>query len=111
MTLRETQAKFVTMLAEFLSWAVTQPGYSIRLAEAYRPPDVAAFYASQGRGIAKSLHSVRLAIDLILDINGVYQTSSEAYRALGEKWESLGGAWGGRFKDGNHFSLEWGGRK
>jgi hypothetical protein len=31
-----------------------------------------------------------------------------SYRPLGEKWEAMGGTWGGRFShpDGNHFSLE-----
>lgn len=30
---------------------------------------------------------------------------------IGEYWESIGGAWGGRFNDGNHYSLGHGGRK
>jgi hypothetical protein len=30
---------------------------------------------------------------------------AEAYKPLGIKWELLGGTWGGRFNDGNHFSL------
>ena len=57
-------------------------------------------------GIRNSLHSKRLAIDLMLFKNGVYLTNSEDYRPLGEFWESIGGTWGGRFHDGNHFSCE-----
>ena len=30
---------------------------------------------------------------------------------LGEYWESIGGSWGGRFNDGNHYSLEHNGVK
>ena len=37
--------------------------------------------------------------------------SNPAYVALGEYWESLGGSWGGRFKDANHFSIEHDGYK
>jgi len=57
-------------------------------------------------GIRNSLHSKRLAIDLMLFKDGVYLTNSEDYRPLGEFWESIGGTWGGRFHDGNHFSCE-----
>ncbi|MFQ9337054.1 MAG: M15 family metallopeptidase [Varibaculum sp.] len=48
-------------------------------------------------------------MDFNLFVNGQYKTRTEDYLPLGEYWESLGGAWGGRFKsrpDGNHFSLE-----
>ncbi len=67
-----------------------------------------------GKGIANSLHCQRLAVDFNLFINGIYQTDTAAYKPLGEYWESLGGAWGGRFKsrpDGNHFSFEYNGYK
>jgi len=30
---------------------------------------------------------------------------------LGEYWEGMGGSWGGRFSDGNHFSLTHNGVK
>jgi hypothetical protein len=46
-------------------------------------------------------------------------TLGDAYRdprlhgdvGLGLKWESMGGSWGGRFNDGNHYSLEHEGRR
>lgn len=43
----------------------------------------------------------------------VYQRSTKAYKAIGEKWESMHplARWGGRWGDGNHFSFEWRGVK
>lgn len=46
---------------------------------------------------AKSKHSDRLAIDLILFDGQTPIWKGEPYRKVGEKWESLGGKWGGRF--------------
>jgi hypothetical protein len=37
--------------------------------------------------------------------------STEAHTPLGEQWEKMGGTWGGRFNDGNHYSLEHEGKK
>jgi hypothetical protein len=108
MTLREKQSKFASMVGQLLQHIDGIPGYAVTLGDAYRAPTVQY-------GSPKSLHRERLAIDLNLFINGVYQTSTEAYTPLGEYWEGIGGAWGGRFlaprPDGNHFSLAHGGRK
>ncbi|MCF4091857.1 M15 family metallopeptidase, partial [Escherichia coli] len=73
----------------------------------------AALNAKSGKGIRNSLHTLRLAVDFNLFINGKYQADTDAYRPLGEYWESIGGTWGGRFSraDGNHFSLEHNGVK
>lgn len=66
---------------------------------------------------AGSLHHVGLAADILLYRDGVYLTRTEDYTKLGEAWEHLGVtlglslAWGGRFKDGNHFSMSWQGKK
>ncbi|EMV5777726.1 M15 family metallopeptidase, partial [Escherichia coli] len=81
--------------------------------EAYRTPEQAALNAKSGKGIRNSLHTLRLAVDFNLFINGKYQADTDAYRPLGEYWESIGGTWGGRFSraDGNHFSLEHNGVK
>jgi hypothetical protein len=57
------------------------------------------------------LHKSRLAIDLNVFRDGKYLTTGEQYTDLGEFWESIGGAWGGRFNDGNHFSFEHNGYK
>ena len=49
--------------------------------------------------------------NLNLFVDGVWLQSTEAHRELGEWWESVGGSWGGRFGDGNHYSLAHEGRK
>lgn len=108
MTLSEKQQLFTIMVANLIQWAETK-GFRLTFGEAYRTPEQAALNARKGSGISNSLHTQRLAVDFNLFINGVYQTRTEAYAPLGEYWESLGGAWGGRFRsnpDGNHFSLE-----
>lgn len=66
-----------------------------------------------GSGIRNSLHELLLAADISLFVNGVYLEQSESYRAAGEYWESLDPlcVWGGRFNDGNHFSMTHEGRK
>lgn len=89
--------------------------YRVTFGEAYRPPETAALYAKQGRGIVKSLHCDRLAVDLNLFRDGEYLTSTEDYRSAGMIWKALNpfARWGGDFAkpDGNHFSFEWQGRK
>lgn len=107
MTLREKQTKFAYMLGEFLLWCAAE-GHQVTLGEVWRPWWVAEEYARRGSGIVHSLHPYRLAVDINYFIDGKYQRSTKAYTVLGEKWESMGGTWGGRFKkaDGNHFSLE-----
>ncbi|CNK19712.1 phage-like protein [Yersinia aldovae] len=113
MTLSEKQAVFTLMIAQLINWA-SNHNYRLTFGEAYRTPEQAALNARNGKGITNSLHTQRLAVDFNLFINGQYQTRTEAYKPLGEYWESIGGAWGGRFKsnpDGNHFSLEHNGVK
>lgn len=117
MTLRETQSHFAALVPRLIDQAIAL-GFEVTLGEAYRSPEEAARLArlgrgiTIGRGITNSLHTSRLAIDLHLFKDGVYQTSSEAHRPLGEWWEAQGGAWGGRFTrpDGNHYSWPWEGR-
>jgi len=103
MKLREKQSKFAHMVALLLLNA-EQMGYEVTLGDAYRDPRCPY-------GHARSLHKRRLAIDLNLFMHGKYLTSTAAYEPLGEYWEGIGGAWGGRFGDGNHFSLPHGGMK
>lgn len=98
------------MVADLIVWAYDH-GYELTFGEAWRTPEMAALYAKQGKGISRSLHMDRLAIDLNLFKDGKFLTDTEDHRPLGEYWESIGGTWGGRFKDGNHYSLAYGGRK
>ncbi|MIL24655.1 M15 family peptidase [Salmonella enterica] len=112
MTLSEKQSLFTVMIGQLILFA-DQHGLRLTFGEAYRTPEQAALNAKKGSGIKNSLHTQRLAVDFNLFINGQYKTDSRDYLLLGEYWESLGGAWGGRFSkpDGNHFSLEHNGVK
>jgi len=86
-------------------------GYELSFGEAFRSASEAARLAKAGKGIINSLHRDRLAVDFNLFKNGVLLSKSSDHKALGEYWESIGGTWGGRFNDGNHYSLEHEGRK
>lgn len=115
MTLREKQHAFARLVAALIQRA-DLCGYEVTLGEAYRSKEEAERLAKLGKGIKNSLHTLRLAIDLNLFKDGKYLTSTEDYRELGEWWESLSTdelicVWGGRFGDGNHFSVMHGGRR
>ena len=110
-TLSQKQSRFTLMVAKLIEHAYSL-GYTITLGDAYRDPRLhGALGVRMGYGNAKSCHKLRLAIDLNLDKNGKFWQTSEAHKPLGEWWESQGGTWGGRFNDGNHYSLEHNGVK
>lgn len=109
---KQTQFAFmVAMLILFVYWR----GYGISMGEAWRTREQAEKYAKEGKGIANSLHTLRLAVDLNLfhPETGAYLTDAADYEFAGRFWKSLGGAWGGDFasRDANHFSLAYEGRK
>ena len=105
MSLGQDQRQFTRMVADLIIWAYDH-GYELTVGDAYRDPRLhGAMGEKKGYGHPSSFHKKRLAIDLNLFKNGVYLTSSEDHRPLGEYWESIGGTWGGRFDDGNHYSL------
>ena len=115
MTLREKQSMFARHVALLILEAFAR-GYEVTLGEAWRSPEEAARLAKTRKGIVRSLHVERLAIDLNLFRDGKYLSQSEDYRALGEWWEEQSTdlckcCWGGRFSDGNHFSFAHAGRK
>jgi hypothetical protein len=108
--LAQKQRLFARLISELIL-EITERGYEVTLGESWRPPEMAKIYAAQGRGITNSLHWSRLAVDLNLFLGGKQLTKSEEYKEVGELWESKSGkdykcAWGGRFSDGNHFSIE-----
>lgn len=105
MTLRQKQSIFARMVASLIVKAY-ELGYEVTLGEAYRSQEEAERLAGLGKGVANSIHTKRLAVDLNLFRDGRYLSSTESHRPLGEWWESQGGAWGGRFNDGNHYSIE-----
>ena len=82
-----------------------EEGFVVTLGEAWRSPDEAARLARAGKGIVKSKHCCRLAIDICLFRHGLYLEESKDYEKAGIYWETLGGTWGGRWSDGNHFEL------
>ena len=110
MPLRERQSEFAKKVALLILFAYER-GYELTFGDAY---------ARTGHS-KNSCHYVRLAIDLNLFKDGKYLSHTTDHKELGEFWESIGGSWGGRFDesspgagdgiDGNHYSLEWGGRK
>lgn len=110
MTLRQKQSLFVLMVAKLIEYSY-DIGYELTFGEAMRMQATANANAKSGKGIKNSLHTIRLAIDFMLFKDGVYLTKSEDHKLLGVFWESMGGSWGGRFGDGNHYSLEHNGVK
>jgi hypothetical protein len=112
MTLSQKQRLFTKLLGQLIAWAY-ENGFELTLGEAYRTPEQAKRNADNGTGIRNSLHCERLAIDLNLFVGGVYIDSTEGHRRLGEYWESLDHhcRWGGRFKDGNHYSYSPDGKR
>ena len=115
MTLREKQSLFALLVSHLIQYAHAN-GYDVTFGEAWRSPEEAERLFQLGKGIRNSLHTIRLAIDLNLFKDGKYLHKSEDYAFLGLYWESLGDdkldtVWGGAFDDGNHFSIEHGGRK
>jgi hypothetical protein len=115
LSLRATQSLFTRLVARLIDEA-TLRGYDLTFGETYRSAEDAARLAARGLGIADSLHTRRLAIDLNLFRAGVYLTATEDYRPLGEWWEAQSGpdyqcAWGGHFGDGDHFSIAYEGHE
>ena len=110
MTLGDKQRLFTRKIGLLIAFAYER-GYELTFSEAYRTPEQAALNAERGTGITNSLHTQRLAVDFNLFRDGRYLTNTEDHRELGEFWESIGGTWGGRFNDGNHYSMEHQGSK
>lgn len=111
-SLRQKQSRFVRLVARLIVEAEAR-GYELTFGEAWRTPEQAAANAARGIGIVNSLHGQRLAVDFNLFKAGRWLQSTQAHRPLGEFWESLAPdcRWGGRFGDGNHYSIEHEGRK
>jgi hypothetical protein len=113
-TLGEKQRVFTEMIGKLIQFAY-QSDYKLTFGDAYRDPRVFGMVGeSQGYGSATSLHKSRLACDFNLfrevDGNWEYCEATADHEPLGSFWESLGGSWGGRWGDGNHYSLEHDGR-
>jgi hypothetical protein len=106
MTLRQTQSKFASLVPRLIDKAI-EMGFEVTLGDAYRDPRVfGEFGEDKGYGAPTSFHKRRLAIDLNLFKDGIFQATTEAHRPLGTWWKQQGGSWGGDFRipDGNHYS-------
>jgi hypothetical protein len=92
------QSEFVRMVGLLIMFA-TQRGYELTFGDAC---------ASAGGHRDNSFHYKRLAIDLNLFRDGKYLGDTKDHAELGAFWKSIGGTWGGDFKnlsdDGNHYS-------
>lgn len=114
-TLGQRQRLFTYLAAKLITYSYEVLGEELSFGDAYRDPraygevGVKKLYSS-----ANSAHKSRLALDLNIVTNGVYEASEGAHRQLGEYWKGLHPLcrWGGDFKikDFNHYSMEWQGR-
>ena len=130
MTLLEKQFIFAENVPKLINFIFAQ-GYTCSLGEALRTNEQAWINAQPkntllatvdkkgnpikiypalvgGTGIAKSVHMLKLAIDLNLFKDSAYITDSESHKIFGEFWKSLHPdfRWGGDWGDGNHYSME-----
>lgn len=65
--------------------------------EGYRSPERAAQLAKRGTGIARSMHCLGCAADIVHE-DKLWAAPAAFWEALGEEAERLGLTWGGRFK-------------
>lgn len=112
--LRDNQHKFVVLIASFIQW-LDANGYKVQAGDAYRSTDKLfvpigkegfedddkysyqelLFYNKKTK-LTYGKHNDRLALDLTIWKDEV-MLDGEGLRVIGEKWEALGGRWGGRF--------------
>lgn len=97
MKLSEKQRAFTLMVAELVFFAYARR-MELTYGEAHRSAEQQELHRKSGRSrVRHSKHQDRLAVDMNLFVDGAYVRDKEKYRVLGEKWESIGGRWGGRF--------------
>jgi hypothetical protein len=107
-SLGDKQKRFAKLVPRLIDKA-HELGFEVTLGDAYRDPRVhGALGVKIGYGHPKSAHKQKLAIDLNLFKGGKFLALSEDHKPLGEWWEQQApdARWGGRFNDGNHYSLE-----
>ena len=111
MTLHEKQVLFTKNVAALIDYVAANQ-HTLTFGEAYRTPEQAALNAQHGIGIAHSLHTERLAVDMnLFDGGGKYLSEKSDYELFGKYWKSLHplNRWGGDFEhlvDSNHFEMQ-----
>jgi len=100
MKLGAKQELFSILLAQHVVWLYEQ-GYKVRMGDVF---------AHDGHK-DNSNHYKKLAADLNLFKDGVYIVTTDGHAESGAMWETRHDLcrWGGRFNDGNHYSLIDGG--
>ncbi len=96
MSYGDQRRKFTVMVAKLILFAIGL-GYEVALDD-----------GKCRTGHRKdSFHYKALAQDINLYKDGVYLDKTEDHQPLGNYWESLDpkATWGGRWNDGNHYSL------
>lgn len=112
MKLRDKQKLFTRLVADLIA-GIYAMGYSCTLGDGYRDPKIHGKYGEKkSYAASKSLHKIRLAIDLnLFDLEGNYikDGGHEAYARVGKFWKLRHELceWGGDEgrHDANHFSL------
>lgn len=109
MTLREKRCLFTRLICEHVLWLIAM-GYEVafdEVTEHITKKDPTSDH------MKNSLHHIGLAGDLNLYKDGVYLDKTEDHEVSGKVWEQRHPLcrWGGRFGDGNHYSIEHQGRK
>jgi hypothetical protein len=113
LSLREARCGFSLALAYLIIYANAR-GYQIAIDEVR---DAITKKDPTTDHMKGSLHELGLAADLNLYLDGLWLPETADHKFLGEHWEEIGLhlglplCWGGRFNDGNHYSLAWNGRK
>lgn len=113
MRLGEKQELFAVLIAQHIIWLHGQ-GYRTRIGDIFRDPRAFGKVGEEGPyGSKFSMHKSKCAADLNLFKDGKYLNKTEDHLESGRKWESRHPlcCWGGRFNDGNHYSLTHDGRK
>lgn len=108
MSLSKKQRDFSRCITQLLV-KIHSDGYECTFGDFYRDWRVHGEPGTKlGYSHPNSVHKFRLAADINLFKDGVYQTTTEAHRPFGEWWETLDERcqWGGRWGDGNHYSFE-----
>lgn len=112
--LKEDQQKFALIFAQLIVW-LYEKGYTVRGGDWWRstdklfvPSGTAGFeddekysyqellFYNKASKVTYGKHNDRLAADLVIEKNDQPITDAD-YRLIGERWESVGGRWGGRF--------------